>query len=187
MPDPAPRPDAPLPPDDPRWTALQDLAADALPADEAAGWRERIAADRTLGRAWQDVLRVERALRSETLLPLPAGLTGRVRLALAPPAAGPRLAVLARIAAAVLLAVGAWLALAGASAPLATAAPPPVVESALVTAGTLLGETASPSLAPLAAAAPDRAITIALGVFALLGGLVVARRLARGARTRETS
>ena len=127
---PPPPPPAPPGPDEVSWEDLERLAAGEAEDRVATALRERIAADPALSARFERTLEVERLLRDPSLLPLPAGLVVRVLGGL--PARRPLrlLPALARFAAAVLLALGACVAVEGTIPSLALAETPPVLAEA---------------------------------------------------------
>ena len=111
-------PAADRPPREPPWEVLEQLAANELDPDTAAGWRARIEADPGLSTAYASVVRMQRALDAAPMAPVPAALVRRVREAIAS-SPGRRLRwphIAAGWAAAVALCLGGWLAVHGVAA-----------------------------------------------------------------------
>lgn len=97
--------------------ALQALAAEELPAPEAARLRARIARDPGLGAAYRKAEVLEERLRAEPLLPLPLFLLPRIMATVTgfsrePAHVRPHV-LLGRVAACALLAFASWLAFFG--------------------------------------------------------------------------
>ncbi|MFV1957940.1 MAG: hypothetical protein ACC662_00870, partial [Planctomycetota bacterium] len=136
---------------------------------------------------------LEARLRAEPLLPLPPAFVERTIQGL-PPRVGRarRLAALARFAAAVLLAFGAWFAATGGLPRAAAAAAPPALDRVLEPARDLLpaaltasgGWTTGAPVAGLAAGV-EPSVAGAAGLLLLALGLFAARRLVRGPRLPE--
>jgi anti-sigma factor RsiW len=180
----------PTRPDPVSWEALEALAAGELPAAQAAALRARLADDPALQARYARVERTEGLLRAEAVAQAPAGLADRIlaglpsRTAAATRPAGRllRLRALSRLAAAVVLSLGAWLAVAGTTAPRAAAASPAVVGQALGPALQCLPHV-EVDAAALPLSAPDAGGAgwwAAAGLVLLAGGVLLARRLSRG-------
>ena len=120
---------------------------------------------------------LEAALREQSLLPAPPGLAERITAGLPRRGRVLSLPALARLAAAVLLAVGTWVAAIGGTPSLAHAETPPLVQEVLAPTRTLLPDAALalPPLAPTEDDVPPSALA-AVGLALLAGGLFLARR-----------
>lgn len=133
---------------------------------------------------------LERALFAQELLPEPADLTARVLAALPQPAGRIlSLSALARLAAAVLLAIGTWVATTGSVPTLAYAEPSPVVEDVLAPTRALLPD-ASAELTSLAVEeVTTRSEDVPAAALAAAGAVLVGAGLflARRATKEKTS
>jgi hypothetical protein len=166
---------APRAPVDVPWEALEDLAAGALPPAEATALRARLATEPGWAAAYARVAALEHALALEGLYPFPAALAARIvddAIGVRRLGAG---ALAVRVAAAVVLAVGAWTALLGrAPAPPTSDVLPEWTQAPIA----LPGERA---LAVAPAVPAPAAPWAAAGALALVaGGVVLARRWGTG-------
>lgn len=207
---PTPPPPSPSSRPSPPWEALEDLAADALAPDEARRLEARIAADPEVAAAWAEVRRLDDALSDLPLAPLPVGLTARIQARIADEAAGTThaarpVAILRRLAAMLVLALGAWFALQNTM---------PAADGLLPTAGwteVAAGESTLGSAkafgaefraelheasgvasfavpAPLRATSQDHVVLFgALGLALLLGGLVACTLAHRARKPRSAA
>ena len=120
---------------------------------------------------------LEAALREQTLLPAPPDLAGRITAGLPRRGRVLSLPALARLAAAVLLALGTWVAAIGGMPSLAHAETPTLVEEMLAPTHDLLPRTASdlPVLSTAEEEVPPAALA-GVGIALLAAGLLLARR-----------
>jgi hypothetical protein len=168
-------PAVPGDPDDVPWTALEDLAAGALTPQDAARLRARIAAEPALAAAFARVEALDAALALEGLHEFPADLGIRIldeALGVTRLGAG---AVAWRVAAAVVLAVSAWVAVLGRAPAVPRADALPAWAHAPVALPADRALAAAPELP--APAAPFAALA---AVALVAGGIVLARRWGTG-------